>query len=171
MEQFRDDEIGDYDKDGAPEFLDGWARPISFIRWAPAASSPLASGSVGINSPIQIADPNRYHDPFDPERVDANGFAMYPLIMSGGPDQTAGIWGTGTTVSTCWSAAVYSGVTSGTNLLSLTGTSGASPGTVIASSTSIGATLVISGVPCGAVDAASPTAFSDNITNHNLIRK
>jgi prepilin-type N-terminal cleavage/methylation domain-containing protein len=171
MEQFRDDEIGDYDKDGAPEFLDAWARPIFFIRWAPAASSPLASSSAGINSPIQVADPIRHHDPFDPERVDANGFAMYPLIMSGGPDETAGIWGTGTTGSTCWSAAVYSGVTTGTSLLSLTGTSGASPGTVTASSTAIGATLVISGVPCGAVESTNPTAYMDNITNHDLVRK
>lgn len=171
MEQFRDDEIGDTDKDGAPEFLDAWARPIFFIRWPLAASSPLASGSAGINSPIQIVDPLRHHDPFDPERVDANGFATYPLIMSGGPDQIAGIMGTGTTGTTCWSAAVYSGVTSGTSLLSLTGTSGASPGTVTASSTAIGATIVITGVPCGVVEAASPNAFGDNITNHDLVRK
>ncbi|HQI77471.1 MAG TPA: prepilin-type N-terminal cleavage/methylation domain-containing protein, partial [Candidatus Latescibacteria bacterium] len=34
--QFRASEIGDTDGDGFPEFLDGWGRPIFFLRWAPA---------------------------------------------------------------------------------------------------------------------------------------
>jgi prepilin-type N-terminal cleavage/methylation domain-containing protein len=33
--QFRAGEIGDTDNDGFPEFLDGWGRPIFFLRWAP----------------------------------------------------------------------------------------------------------------------------------------
>ncbi len=33
--QFRASEIGDSDNDGFPEFLDGWGRPIFFLRWAP----------------------------------------------------------------------------------------------------------------------------------------
>jgi hypothetical protein len=171
MEQFRSDEIGDSDKDGAPEFIDAWAQPILFIRWAPAASSPLAAGVAGVNSPLQICDPNRHHDPFDPDRVDITGFSLYPMIISMGPDQSFGLTSTGTAGSNCWSAALSTGITTGTSLLGLTGTSGASPGTVTASGTSIGATLVISGVPCGAVDVSSPTAYGDNITNHDLVRK
>lgn len=172
MEQFRNDEIGDVDKDGAPEFLDGWSNPLAFLRWAPAASSPLASGSAGINSPIQIADPIRQHDPFDPQMVDAGGFALYPLIISSGPDGLSGLIGTATTSqSTCWSAAVYASVTTGTSLLSLTGTSEASPGTVAASGTAIGATVLMTGVPAGFVNSLQPTAYFDNITNHDLIKK
>jgi hypothetical protein len=33
--QFRTNEIGDTDNDGFPEILDGWGRPIFFLRWAP----------------------------------------------------------------------------------------------------------------------------------------
>lgn len=168
MEQFRSDEIGDVDRDGAPEFLDGWSNPLAFLRWAPAASSPLASGSAGINSPVQIADPIRQHDPFDPLRVDAGGFALYPLIISSGPDGLSGLIGTATTSQlTCWSAAVYSTVASGTSLLSLTGTSEASPGTVALGSTAI----VMTGIPAGFVNPNQPTAYFDNITNHDLIKK
>lgn len=32
---FSKDEIGDFDNDNMPEILDGWGRPISFLRWAP----------------------------------------------------------------------------------------------------------------------------------------
>ena len=39
--------IGDTDDDGAPEFLDGWGRPIEFIRWPTgfAERSDLMSGN------------------------------------------------------------------------------------------------------------------------------
>jgi prepilin-type N-terminal cleavage/methylation domain-containing protein len=75
MEQFRADEIGDTDKDGAPEFLDGWNEAIIFLRWAPGFRSPVQDGNATTN-----------HDPFDPQRVDVAGFALVPLIVSGGPD-------------------------------------------------------------------------------------
>lgn len=39
LEHFRAEEIGDYDQDGAPEFQDGWGRPIAFIRWATGHAS------------------------------------------------------------------------------------------------------------------------------------
>ena len=35
MEQFSQSEIGDTDHNGYPEFLDGWGKPIFFLRWAP----------------------------------------------------------------------------------------------------------------------------------------
>ena len=83
MEQFRSDEIGDVDMDGLPEFLDGWNRAINFQRWAPGFSSPL--------SPVQVANATTHHDPFDPQRVDAAGYALVPLIVSGGPDGLTGL--------------------------------------------------------------------------------
>lgn len=90
MDQFRSDEIGDTDGNGAPEFLDGWGNPIAFIRWAPGFA-----GSV-----LQKADPTNFHDPFDPQRNDPPGFALVPLIISAGPDGQVGI-----NLSTGWLSA------------------------------------------------------------------
>lgn len=84
MSHFRADEIGDVDKDGAPEFLDGFGRPIEFFRWAP-----------GVASPVQPQDPLNFHDPFDPQRVDMGAdtaaYALVPLIVSGGVDRIIGL--------------------------------------------------------------------------------
>ena len=38
---FKPDNIGDVDNDGMPEFIDGWGRPIKFLRWAPGLISDL----------------------------------------------------------------------------------------------------------------------------------
>ncbi len=58
LDSFNEQEIGDTDQDGMPEILDGWGRPIYFLRWAPGFISDLQ-------------DPNnRQPDPFDPVRVD-----------------------------------------------------------------------------------------------------
>ena len=58
---FSQQDIGDTDGDGAPEFLDGWGRPINFIRWPAGfvARSDLMSG-----------DADADHDPFDAFRRD-----------------------------------------------------------------------------------------------------
>ncbi len=40
LEFFRDREVGDLDRDGMPEILDGWGQPIFFVRWAPDCSYP-----------------------------------------------------------------------------------------------------------------------------------
>ena len=80
LDRFREGEVGDTDGDGAPEFLDGWGNPIIFIRWAP-----------GYASPVQRTDATNYHDPFDPMRVDASGYALVPLIASAGPDASPGL--------------------------------------------------------------------------------
>ena len=87
MGQFRTDEIGDTDKNGAPEFIDAWGRPIGFIRWAAGFSAA---------SPVQKADAANYHDPMDPMRVDTNGYALIPLIVSAGPDGLPGLTFSGT---------------------------------------------------------------------------
>lgn len=80
LEQFRSEEIGDTDGDGAPEFLDAWGKPIIFFRWAP-----------GFVSPVQVNDATNRHDPLDPTRVDGNGFVLTPLVVSGGPDRLTGL--------------------------------------------------------------------------------
>lgn len=112
---FAAQDIGDVDEDGLPEFLDGWGRPISYLRWAP--------GFVARSS-LMSDDTDADHDPFDPFRrsvipaVAANniqwpqyedypgavqnyvrslrggnipsggqvGFRLVPLIFSAGPD-------------------------------------------------------------------------------------
>jgi prepilin-type N-terminal cleavage/methylation domain-containing protein len=77
LEQFAPNEIGDVDNDGMYEFLDGWGRPIAFLRWAPA-----------FHSPLQPTSPTE-HDPFDPMNSDStsNTFPLHPLIYSAGPDK------------------------------------------------------------------------------------
>jgi prepilin-type N-terminal cleavage/methylation domain-containing protein len=85
VEQFRSDEIGDVDNDGAPEFLDGWGRPISFIRWP-----------AGFQSVLQSLTTNDPPDPVDPlgvtKQVDLiTDRALIPLIYSGGPNNSLDI--------------------------------------------------------------------------------
>lgn len=84
MDVFRTDEMGDIDKDGAPEFWDGWGRPIGFFRWA-----------AGFPSPIQIQNATDSPDPLDPNRISTalpypsapaqTDYALIPLIYSSGP--------------------------------------------------------------------------------------
>ncbi len=79
LEFFRSDETGDVDNDGKKEFLDGWGRPIAFLRWAP-----------GFTSPIQKPDSVNAHDPLDPTGRDPAAYALVPLIYSAGPDGALG---------------------------------------------------------------------------------
>ena len=83
VESFRADEIGDVDGDRYPEFLDGWGKPIGFIRWP-----------VGFQSPVQPQDAAVNPDPFDPLRRSSPvafpsapqaDYGVTPLIYSGGP--------------------------------------------------------------------------------------
>ena len=99
---FSQQDIGDTDDDGAPEFLDGWGRPIHFIRWP--------AGFVHRSELIQ-EDSDNDHDPFDVFRRDQAeaprvrsqsypvvpiwidelrddfpAFRLVPLIYSSGPD-------------------------------------------------------------------------------------
>jgi prepilin-type N-terminal cleavage/methylation domain-containing protein len=85
LDSFTSREIGDTDGDGVPEILDGWGRPIRFLRWAP-----------GFTSEMQTRDVVNQYDPFDPlkilsqlhspDGVHPEGFALTPLIFSAGPD-------------------------------------------------------------------------------------
>ena len=74
LEGFRTDEIGDIDGDEIPEFLDGWNRPISFIRWP-----------AGFSSPFQSLNATTDPDPLDPMKISGD-YALVPLIFSYGPD-------------------------------------------------------------------------------------
>jgi hypothetical protein len=124
IEQFRNDEIGDTDNDGAPEFLDHRGQPIIFLRWAPGFT-PYSS--------VQAADPTIRHDPMDPLNIDPAGYALIPLLVSGGEDGLTGLQVT----------------TNGWLPLSL-------------------ASIVTTGSNVGAPDTANPTAYRDNITNHDI---
>jgi hypothetical protein len=114
MEQFRQSEIGTVD--GRPCFVDGWGRPIMFLRWAPGYSGctdpdfVTATGTTytgpsqiqsGVAQPYprlnpdgtQAVDANGNpiiiqgdHDPFDTRNIDWYAFKMVPLIYSAGPD-------------------------------------------------------------------------------------
>lgn len=77
---FRESDIGDVDGDGAPEFIDAWGIPISYVRWP-----------FGFASQSEIITADIYnHDPFDPFRINPtnNGYGsrLLPLIFSAGPD-------------------------------------------------------------------------------------
>lgn len=87
MEQFNHSEIGDTDQDACPEFLDGWGRPIYFLRWAPGFSNwkGVANPPAQVGySEIQTGNPTEDHDPFDTSFVDAFAFELIPLIYSSG---------------------------------------------------------------------------------------
>jgi prepilin-type N-terminal cleavage/methylation domain-containing protein len=75
---FREGEFGDRDGDGQREFIDGWGRPIRFLRWAPALVSRYQPApGTGTTA----------HDAFDLANVDPYAQAtLFPLIYSMGPD-------------------------------------------------------------------------------------
>jgi len=85
LEFFRTDEFADVDGDSFPEFVDGWGRPIAFLRWAPGFASPLQAGM-----PASTTN----HDPLDPIGVDLTAPALVPLIYSAGPDGATATDGT-----------------------------------------------------------------------------
>jgi prepilin-type N-terminal cleavage/methylation domain-containing protein len=80
--------IGDTDGDSLPEILDGWGRPLGFVRWPAGFISDLQTGFPGNSTDWA----NNYqtgwldHDPFDPMRTEYYAYRMVPLIVSAGPD-------------------------------------------------------------------------------------
>ncbi len=167
VEQFRSDEIGDVDGDGLPEFLDGWGRPISFIRWPAGLSSVIQLQTLTANDPP---------DPIDPLGVtDASknwtDRALTPLIYSGGPNNALDI-------DTLATAGSYGLVTSRDALGGDWQKSG-----WINSNASTRPTLLTTAWPmgsgpwAGSVKVGSANgmtnvrAASDNISNHDLTKK
>jgi prepilin-type N-terminal cleavage/methylation domain-containing protein len=104
---FKPNDIGDTDEDGAPEFVDGWGKPISFLRWAPGFDSDaqlsFASLERTANNPrlgaiVAAEQLIEDHDPFDLFRLDppaasglVRGWRLLPLIISGGGDEEIGV--------------------------------------------------------------------------------
>jgi prepilin-type N-terminal cleavage/methylation domain-containing protein len=91
--QFHDSDIGDVDGDGAPEFLDAWGHPISYIRWAPGLNSPIqinANEFSGLTDPDWAAAAASDHDPFDIFRLQPNAFRLSPYVYSAGRDEYTG---------------------------------------------------------------------------------
>jgi len=86
---FSEQDIGDTDEDGAPEFLDGWGRPIHFLRW------PAGFAEAGLSS-LMAANADSDHDPLDFFRVrnppniltpgSNSAYRLVPLIYSNGAD-------------------------------------------------------------------------------------
>jgi prepilin-type N-terminal cleavage/methylation domain-containing protein len=100
---FSESSIGDIDGDGAPEFLDGWGHPISFLRAAPGFVSDIQLNANDLPDssaiPPTITTPNSTwetaakgdHDPLDLFRIDLAAFRLVPLIISSGRDEAFGI--------------------------------------------------------------------------------
>lgn len=86
LAQFSQNEIGTVGPPGSEKrvFIDGWGKPIMFVRWAPGFLPPY--------SEIQTGDYKKDHDPFDSRRVDDTAYKLTPLIYSGGPDGIPGIF-------------------------------------------------------------------------------
>lgn len=100
LAQFHENEIGDTDGDGLMEFLDGWGRPIYFLRWAPGFNDSDLQPNIPPMSPADAAKTD--HDPLDSRRVDPAAWRLVPLIYSAGrdgqydvafdPEETAYVW-------------------------------------------------------------------------------
>lgn len=147
IENFRSDEIGDIDGDGAKEFWDGWGRPIGFIRWP-----------VGFASLAQPQDPVANPDPFDPWKLSAPGsppdptqadFGVVPLVFSPGPDEA-----TNDPLNT--QASGY----------------GLTPGQAVIGKSLLSLRTAMEFLPGSLSDSPdAATAVRDNITNHDLLKK
>ena len=117
---FSRQDIGDTDGDGAKEFLDGWGRPIFFIRWPAgfAKTSDLMTGdAAGDHDPFDhyrrdfklpnqnLTPPDSVYSSLGPledhvlemrERLNSEGLSAYrlmPLVYSGGPDGDPDLFG------------------------------------------------------------------------------
>jgi len=84
LAQFHENEIDDTDGDGLMEFVDGWGRPIYFLRWAPGFNDSDLQPNIPPLTPADAAKND--HDPFDPHRADGGAWRLVPLIYSAGPD-------------------------------------------------------------------------------------
>jgi prepilin-type N-terminal cleavage/methylation domain-containing protein len=91
---FRDNEMGDTNKNGLREFVDAWGNPIQFLRWAPGFTSAFQPAPYS----------SRPSDPFDESYVDTDVFQpdgasgltriatrLMPLVISPGGDGQLGI--------------------------------------------------------------------------------
>ncbi|MDZ4780882.1 MAG: type II secretion system protein [Planctomycetia bacterium] len=90
-------DIADTDQDGMPEFVDGWRRPIRFLRWAPGflpgppynwqsdpQDLPPGLSGTGDDALTDLHTGNwvEDHDPFDPLKLDSPGSSVLPAAMA-----------------------------------------------------------------------------------------
>lgn len=113
LDFLKEEEIGDIDGDGMYEILDGWGRPIEFLRWAPGyATLPGPDGAWGDpatdddgngtdddfwergwpgtddESEVQPRVGIGVTDPFDPMKRDQREtYRLVPLLYSSGSDK------------------------------------------------------------------------------------
>lgn len=91
LDFFMPGEVGDIDGDGMREILDGWGRPIEFLRWAPGYVAANGVQTLQVSPGVASAGA-AVADPFDPLKLDPAAFALKPLIMSGGRDKSFDIF-------------------------------------------------------------------------------
>ena len=93
LEYFSEAEIGDTDGDGMNEILDGWGRPILWLRWAPGFRSTLQFSLAENLHQADMFDPMEVGPSYSDEFVSnlQNARALFPLIYSSGPDGKYGI--------------------------------------------------------------------------------
>jgi prepilin-type N-terminal cleavage/methylation domain-containing protein len=104
-------DVGDFDNDGAPEFLDAWGRPIEYILWPAAVELPPASGTrffsearapfapIANSQFVSTEDANGDGVLDAAEDTNQNGrldsvsptLGLRPLIYSAGPDKDWGL--------------------------------------------------------------------------------
>ncbi|MGD9724261.1 MAG: type II secretion system protein [Pirellulales bacterium] len=76
---FKTDGAGDTDSDGMLEFLDGWGRPIQFLRWAPGFLSELSVVGACRGKVVKEGLRNRKLAPVIPANFDyLNGSSITP---------------------------------------------------------------------------------------------
>ncbi len=149
---FNESSIGDTDGDGAPEFLDGWGNPISFIRWPVGFESDLQLNARNLGDPTSqewLNGASADHDPFDVFRVDLPAFRMVPLIYSAGGDERYDLYTARDT--TVWPLGASNSQLNPYNLVN-----------------SVEGDFYL-GTPMNeAGNQVDPTAAADNINNHNI---
>lgn len=82
---FKAGDIDDIDQDGHPEFVDGWRRPIEFIRWPVGFNSELNVMAYGRGTIIPTADPHVCEYLVDPATLadqKAGAFAGCVLVAT-----------------------------------------------------------------------------------------
>lgn len=105
---FSEREVADVDGNGLKEFVDGWGKPICWMRWAPSLPRSDRQPSIdSIRSQVGTNGvPDRYDaDPFDPLGLGYGGevgWFLVPYVFSAGPDGLYGLKMPGMDGDTNW---------------------------------------------------------------------
>jgi prepilin-type N-terminal cleavage/methylation domain-containing protein len=109
-DQFAGYEIADTDGDGWSEFVDGWGRPIRFLRWAPGLVDSdiqprVVDNNYNFDPALAVQAIKTDYDPFDSRKVDYSedtnptgtnfpprSWRLIPFVYSGGPDGSYGLY-------------------------------------------------------------------------------